>query len=101
MLIFLLSSTRGDDLVISITGVQHRAANKDKPYWTEAKTLGRKSTTYYEINCERAAAQLEVDHHYTAKTRGTKTVLIFLGKDVPTNSGLEGIECEVRNAKVH
>ena len=100
MFILSHSASSEDDWVISITSLEHREGNTDKPYRVGGKTLGPKPTEYYELLCESGAVHLEVGHQYKAETRGTKTILIFLSvTDAPTSSGVEGIECEVKSAK--
>ena len=93
------ASSSGDPL-ISITSLEHHEGNKDKPYRVQAKTAGAEPTFYYELVCEDRAVHLEVGHQYKAEIRGTKTILIFLSATgIPTRSGVEGIECEVKSAR--
>ena len=83
--------------LLSITSVEHRRGNSDKPYRVAAKTLEPGPKFYYILICENRAVHLEVGHRYRAEARGTKTLLLFLNEASPTMSGIEGIECAVES----
>ena len=94
------SASWSADRLISIASLEHREGNKDKPYRVQAKTSGAEPTFYYELVCEDRAVRLETGHQYKAEIRGNKTILIFLRTTgIPTRSGVEGIECEVKSAR--
>src|SRR5438477_244990 len=73
---------------VSITSVQRRRANSDKPFSIRAKTSESAPKTYYKLVCENRAVHLEVGHRYV-EARGAETLLLFLNGDTPTLSGLE------------
>ncbi|MFI5095986.1 MAG: hypothetical protein ACHQIK_21405 [Candidatus Acidiferrales bacterium] len=89
------------DFTISITSIEHRERNTDRPYKVEAKTTGSSPTLYYTMSCKNGAAGLQVGHLYQvseANDNGIKT--LWISHRVERDPTIVALICDVESEKV-
>jgi len=91
------------DRDISITSMEHRDTEGNRPYTVEGHTVGAKVTLYYKLACGTGAARLEVGHTYKAaevESEGNK-ILVFWYEDLDPKTNAFGVGCDIASVKDH
>lgn len=89
------------DFTISITSIEYRERNTDRPYKVEGKTTGSLPTRYYTMSCKNGAADLQVGHLYQvseANDKGMKT--LWISYRVKRDPTIIALICDVESERI-
>jgi hypothetical protein len=101
-----------EDQTMTVTSLEYRERNAEKPYLVEGKTSGP-PPLIYKLVCKRGAAALKAGRQYKVSEEvnedGVKVLFIWLtAKEgpappagAPPGTTIVGIECEIESAKIN
>jgi hypothetical protein len=85
--------------LMTVTALEYREANTEKPYLLEGKAIKPEPTLYYKLACKRGGSDLVVGKRYkvTESRDENNLKILMIALSLPDEPNIIGVECEVQS----